>query len=169
MEDTFPLESLFIFVMIIFPQLMKVTVSSCFNTLASAPSTKTLGPYHTVLLPTSWFLGCLATSADWTHASTMFTCTNSDSSRAVYRGTTGSITFLLYAQILSHSIMLTEREDPCVMINCFNPSTVIPLLRTPRTVGNLGSSHPSTNPSPTNHVSFLLDITVFCKFNLLYS
>ena len=51
-------------------------------------------------------------------------------------------------------------------MNCLRASTVRPLLRTPLTVGNLGSSQPSTTPSSTNQVNFLLDITVFVRFNL---
>jgi len=49
-------------------------------------------------------------------------------------------TFLLTAQILSHSIMLTDLDEPWATMNCFSPSTVIPRLSTPRTVGNRGSS-----------------------------
>lgn len=54
------------------------------------------------------------------------------------------ITFLLKAQILSHSINTTDLLEPWAMINCLKPSTVMPLLKTPLTVGNLGSSLPKT-------------------------
>lgn len=37
------------------PQLMKVTVSPSLKVSASAPSTSTLGPYHTGFTPTSAF------------------------------------------------------------------------------------------------------------------
>ena len=50
------------------------------------------------------------------------------------------ITFLLNAHILFQSIIVTAREDPWAAMNNFRPSTVIPLLRTPRTVGKRGSS-----------------------------
>ena len=49
-------------------------------------------------------------------------------------------TFLLKAQILSHSMVTTDREPPCAMMNCLSPSTVIPRRSTPRTVGKRGSS-----------------------------
>lgn len=79
-------------------------------------------------------------------------------------------------------------------MNCLRPSTVIPLLRTPLTVGKRGSSlskeyssaskrqqkvsrkkssfqthHPSTYPCSTNQVSFLLDSTVLLRLSLAYS
>lgn len=79
------------------------------------------------------------------------------------------MTFLLKAQILSHCIKTTDLELPCAMINCFRPSTVIPRLRIPLTVGKRGSSHPSTKPSFTNHVSFRLDRTVWVIFKREYS
>ena len=152
-----------------------------------------------------------------------------------YLGATGSMIFLLKAQILSHSMEMTEREPPCARMNCLRPSTVRPRRITPRTVGRRGSSlqtrklqkigkthylswvniflttkmdvlhsfallktsswktlafffffktffsnymkfpkykkneqtnHPSTCPSSTNQVSFLLLITVFVMFSL---
>lgn len=79
------------------------------------------------------------------------------------------MTFLLKAQILSHCIKTTDLELPCAMMNCFKPSTVIPRLRIPLTVGKRGSSHPSTKPSFTNHVSFRLDRTVWVIFRREYS
>lgn len=51
-------------------------------------------------------------------------------------------TFLLKAHILSHSIMVTAREEPWATMNSLRPSTVIPRRSTPRTVGNRGSSLP---------------------------
>ena len=48
-------------------------------------------------------------------------------------GAIGSITFLFMAQILSHSMKTTERDEPCAIMNIFNASTVRPRLKTPRT------------------------------------
>ena len=46
----------------------------------------------------------------------------------------------LQAHILSHSMTTMARDDPCAIMKFFSPSIVIPLLRIPLTVGNLGSS-----------------------------
>lgn len=46
---------LWILVMMMFPQLIKVTVSPSVKVSASAPSIKTFGPYHTGFIPTSAF------------------------------------------------------------------------------------------------------------------
>lgn len=102
-----------------------------------------------------------------------------------------ALTFLLKAQILSHSIVTTDFDDPCAIMNDFRPSTVMPRRRTPRTVGKRGSSlkvvwraghdcpqaqngslrltahHPSTYPLSTMYVSFRLLSTVFCRLRRL--
>lgn len=41
-------------------------------------------------------------------------------------------------------------------MNCFSPSTVMPLLRTPRTVGNLGSSLVEKEVLSASHAKFYL-------------
>ena len=71
----------------------------------------------------------------------------------------GSITFLFMAQILSHSMKTTDLDEPWAKINCLRASMVRPRRRTPRTVGNLGSSQPSTLLLSTNQVSLRFDIT----------
>ena len=81
-------------------------------------------------------------------------------------------------QIIQHKIKCSKIRKwqqfraflhTCAMTNSFSPSTVMPRLMTPRTVGKRGSSHPSTRPCSTNHVSLRLDITVLCRFRRLYS
>jgi len=136
---------------------------------ASSRSTSTCDPYQTFFLPTPSFLGCLEASAETSLASTTFTTTVEDSTRAVKRGAIGSMTFLLKAQILSHSIITIDLDEPCETIKSFKPWTVIPRRRTPRTVGIRGSSQPLTILFSTNHVNFRLLKTVFCKLSRLYS
>lgn len=79
---------------------------------------------------------------------------------AEYLGQIGSIILLLIAQIFYHSIKLALLLGPCSNINSIKVSTLIPFLRQPLKVGNLGSFHPSTLPVSTNQVSFLLLKTV---------
>lgn len=152
----------------IFPQLINVAFSPARRLSTSAKSIKIWSLTQTSFDPTSGFFGC---NAAVVHVSfTPRTCTLAVfRSKAVYRGAMGSIIFLFNDQILSHSIWTTEREDPWAIMNCFSPSTVIPWRRTPRTVGNRGSSHPSTWPFWTNHVSLRLDRTVFIMLRRAYS
>ena len=49
-------------------------------------------------------------------------------------------------------------------INCFSPSTVMPLLRTPRTVGNLGSSLAEKDVSSVSHAKFHLLVRLINNF-----
>lgn len=49
-----------------------------------------------------------------------------------------------------------KRTPTWAAINCFSPSTVMPLLRTPRTVGNLGSSLLGKDVTSVSHVRFYL-------------
>ena len=78
----------------------------------------------------------------------------------------------LHAHILSHSIMTMALEEPCAMMKFFSPSTVIPLLRIPRTVGKRGSSLATTS-SINNCKPILLRLspqhslcTLACFFSL---
>jgi hypothetical protein len=70
---------------------------------------------------------------------------------AEYLGQIGSIILLLIAQSFYHSIKLDLLLGPCSSINSVKVSTRIPFLSTPLTVGNRGSSHPSTLLVSTNH------------------
>lgn len=85
---------------------------------------------------------------------------------AVYLTAIGSIILRLMDHSLSHSIFTSAFEGPYSNINSISVSTLIPLLNIPLIVGNLGSSHPSTLPVSTNHLSFLLENTVFTILNL---
>lgn len=87
-------------------------------------------------------------------------------STAVCLATTGSMTFLLMVQILSHSWKVMFLEAPWDNTNSFRASRVSPLRSIPWTVGNLGSFQPSTLALSTNHCNFRLDKTVKTKFNL---
>merc|ERR1719228_3171609 len=147
-DVTFP-SFLLTFLIMRLPQLMNVAFSPSFNCSASTPSMSTSGPVQTVFSPTSGFLGwngdlCDASTAPPTMTGTLYVL-----STVVCLGTTGSITFLLKAQILSHSIKTTDLLLPCAMMNCFKASTVRPRFSTPLTVGRRGSSQPSTTPSST--------------------
>src|SRR5437868_275154 len=79
-------------------------------------------------------------------------------------GAIGSMTFLLRAQSLSHSNVTSFCVAPCVKTYCLSASTVNPLRRMPRTVGNRGSSQPVTRPSSTNHCNLRFDKRVYTKF-----
>lgn len=58
-----------------------------------------------------------------------------------------------------------EKKTPTwAAINCFSPSTVMPLLRTPRTVGNLGSSLVEKDISSVSHAKFYLLVRLIKNF-----
>nr|CAA89010.1 HRF142 [Saccharomyces cerevisiae]prf//2210407B HRF142 gene [Saccharomyces cerevisiae] len=82
---------------------------------------------------------------------------------AVCLGAIGSMTFLLKAQIKFHSKLMTFLDGPWDKTKFLKPSTVIPLLLTPLTVGNLGSSQFPTKSLSTIHCNFLLDNKVLTK------
>lgn len=60
---------------------------------------------------------------------------------------------------------LEEKKTPTwAAINCFSPSTVMPLLRTPRTVGNLGSSLVDKDVSSVSRAKFYLLLRLIKNF-----
>src|SRR6185312_3847718 len=61
-------------------------------------------------------------------------------------GATGSITFILRAQSLSHSNVTSICVAPCVKTYRLSASTVNPLRRMPQTVGNRGSFQKDFRP-----------------------
>lgn len=85
---------------------------------------------------------------------------------AVYLGQIGSIIFMFVAHNLSHSIKVAFLEGPYSSMNSTNVSTLIPRLRIPLTVGNLGSSQPSTTFVSTSAYNLRLDMHVFTRLNL---
>lgn len=91
------------------------------------------------------------------------------SDTAEYLGQIGSIIRLFMAHIFYHSIRFALLLGPCSSMNSISVSTLIPFLRHPLSVGNRGSSHPSTLCSSTNQVNFLFDKTVYSKFKREYS
>ena len=82
----------------------------------------------------------------------------------MYLGLVSSSTFLFSLQNLSHSIVMTLRDAPWLMMKLFSASTFMPLRTQPCMVGKRGSNQPSTKPCSTNHVSLRFDSTVCTKF-----
>jgi len=88
---------------------------------------------------------------------------------AVCRAATGSITFLLMDQSLSHSMRLTFLDAPCSRMNSLSASTRMPRRMMPCTVGKRGSFQSVTLPVSTHHCSLRLERHVLTKFMRLYS
>mmetsp|Transcript_54183 Transcript_54183/g.106007 ORF Transcript_54183/g.106007 Transcript_54183/m.106007 type:complete len:209 (+) Transcript_54183:623-1249(+) len=154
-EVTFPSASRQILSTKQLPHRIRVTSSPSAHAAASSCSNKTSSQYSWRHSPTFGFFWCrgLIFPSTLVGAPARRKDTASSAPTAMNLGAIGSITCLFFAQILSHSIRLVDREGPCSLMKSKRPSTVRPLRVIPLTVGNRGSSHDSTPPflQSTNH------------------
>mmetsp|Transcript_42977 Transcript_42977/g.129012 ORF Transcript_42977/g.129012 Transcript_42977/m.129012 type:complete len:242 (+) Transcript_42977:479-1204(+) len=148
--------------MIALPQSISVTSSPSFTSSASAWSIQICDDRIWLFLPAGgcflWRGTVTTSSASGPPASV--TETLPSHSTAVWRGHTGSMSFLFIVQILSHSWYVTFFDAPCERMNSLSTSILRPRRMMPCTVGMRGSSQPDTRLVSTNHVSLRLDRTV---------
>mmetsp|Transcript_18117 Transcript_18117/g.39631 ORF Transcript_18117/g.39631 Transcript_18117/m.39631 type:complete len:232 (-) Transcript_18117:166-861(-) len=159
---TAPLASLVMVRMMQLPQSINVTSSFSVSSVASAWSRSRLLHMVVALEPAAGcFLwrGTITTSGE-AGPLVSVSGTRPAAITAVCRGHTGSITFLLMFQILSHSMLLAFLLAPWLRMNSRSASTCMPRRMMPCTVGKRGSLHDGTRPVSTNHWSLRLESTV---------
>jgi len=130
---SFPSLPSFLPVITILPHFKRVTFSPTSRSFASSFSTRRFLPYWTVLFPSSGFFYTKGWVSNVRPLGPLDSVSLQDVSFliAVYLNTDGSMTSLLTAQILSHSISTVFFEAPFSSMNLVKAIGVIPCLIIP--------------------------------------